>query len=112
MSSTGQSCWTSRALRLRRDRPDWFAGGYQPLAASGPAARHVTAFQRGGQAVTVATRLPAGLRHSGGWQDTVLRLPGGPWTDLLTGTAHGGDAILMTELTGRLPVALLVPPSE
>jgi (1->4)-alpha-D-glucan 1-alpha-D-glucosylmutase len=103
---------TSRALRLRRDRPDWFAGGYQPLAASGPADRHVTAFQRGGQAVTVAIRLPAGLRRCGGWQDTVLPLPGGPWTDLLTGTAHGGDAILMTELTGRLPVALLVPASE
>jgi (1->4)-alpha-D-glucan 1-alpha-D-glucosylmutase len=103
---------TSRALRLRRDRPDWFAGGYQPLAATGTAAAHVTAFQRGGQAVTVVTRLPAGLRSSGGWQDTALRLPGGRWTDVLTGTAHGGDAILMTELTGRLPVALLVPASE
>jgi (1->4)-alpha-D-glucan 1-alpha-D-glucosylmutase len=103
---------TSRALRLRRDHPGWFAGDYHPLAASGAAAGHTTAFQRGGRAVTVVTRLPAGLRRRGGWQDTVLPLPGGSWTDLLTGTRHSGGAIPMTELTGRLPVALLVPESE
>ncbi len=60
---------TSRALRLRRDHPDWFAGTYEPLAASGPAAGHALAFARGGAAVTVATRLPAGLRDRGGWAD-------------------------------------------
>jgi malto-oligosyltrehalose synthase len=100
---------TSRALRLRRARPEWFAGDYEPLAASGPAAGHAVAFQRGGQAVTVATRLPVGLRRRGGWQDTVLPLPGGAWANLLTGTVHRGTAVPMTELTGRLPVALLVP---
>jgi (1->4)-alpha-D-glucan 1-alpha-D-glucosylmutase len=99
---------TARALRLRRDHPDWFAGGYRPLAASGPAAGHATAFQRGGQAVTVATRLPGRLRRRGGWQDTALPLPGA-WTDLLTGTAHGGGSLPLAELTGALPVALLVP---
>ena len=55
---------TARALRLRRDHPDWFAGGYAPLAATGPAAPHAVAFRRG-DAVTVATRLPAGLRRTG-----------------------------------------------
>jgi (1->4)-alpha-D-glucan 1-alpha-D-glucosylmutase len=69
----------------------------------------VVAFQRGGQAVTVATRLPVGLRSRGGWQDTVLRLPGTAWADLLTGTLHQGPAVPVTELMGRLPVALLVP---
>jgi malto-oligosyltrehalose synthase len=104
---------TSRALRLRRARPEWFAGDYEPLAASGPAASHAVAFRRGGQAVTVATRLPVGLLRRGGWQDTVLPLPGGSWVNLLTGTAHRGPAIPLSELTGRLPVALLVPePSE
>ncbi|HEX3712348.1 MAG TPA: malto-oligosyltrehalose synthase [Trebonia sp.] len=103
---------TSRALRLRTRHPDWFArGGYQPLEASGAAAGHVAAFTRG-RAVSVATRLPAGLRRRGGWQDTALKLPAGSWTDVLTGTVHDGDAILMTELTARLPVALLVPESE
>jgi (1->4)-alpha-D-glucan 1-alpha-D-glucosylmutase len=100
---------TSRALRLRRARPEWFAGDYEPLAASGPAAGHAVAFRRGGQAVTVVTRLPVGLRRSGGWQDTALPLPGGAWADLLTGAVHRGPAVPMTELTGRLPVALLVP---
>jgi malto-oligosyltrehalose synthase len=99
---------TSRALRLRRARPEWFAGGYEPLAASGPAARHAVAFRRG-QAVTVVTRLPVGLRRGGGWQDTVLAVPAGSWADLLTGTVHQGPAVSMTALTGRLPVALLVP---
>jgi (1->4)-alpha-D-glucan 1-alpha-D-glucosylmutase len=103
---------TSRALRLRRARPQWFAGDYEPLAASGPAAGHAVAFRRGGQAVTVVTRLPVGLRRRGGWQDTVLALPDGPWADLLTGAVHHGPAVPMTELTGRLPVALLVPEVE
>jgi len=100
---------TSRALRLRRARPEWFAAGYEPLDATGAAAAHVTAFRRGGQAVTVVTRLPVSLRRAGGWRDTVLRLPGGAWADLLTGAVHRGGAVPAAELTRRLPVALLVP---
>ena len=41
---------TSRALRLRRDHPDWFAGSYEPLTAAGDAAGHAVAFARGGHA--------------------------------------------------------------
>jgi (1->4)-alpha-D-glucan 1-alpha-D-glucosylmutase len=98
---------TSRALRLRRDHPDWFAGGYQPLAVSGPAAAHAVAFCRGGQAISVATRLPAGLRRAGGWQDTALTVPSGRWRDVLTGVTHGPGAIPLRDLTAELPVALL-----
>ncbi|MGO9727523.1 MAG: malto-oligosyltrehalose synthase [Streptosporangiaceae bacterium] len=100
---------TSRALRLRREHPDWFAGAYDPLLAEGPAARHVVAFRRGGQAITVATRLPGGLRRSGGWAATVLVLPGGRWRDVLTDTVHDSPRPLLAALTTRLPVALLVP---
>ncbi len=100
---------TSAALRLRRRHPDWFTGDYQPLAAEGPAAGHAVAFARGGQAVTVATRLPAGLRGRGGWEGTALPLDGGPWRDLLTGAVHPGPRVPLAALTRRLPVALLVP---
>jgi (1->4)-alpha-D-glucan 1-alpha-D-glucosylmutase len=100
---------TTRALRLRRDHPDWFAGSYTPLACEGPAAEHAVAFMRGEQAVTVVTRLPAGLRRRGGWADTVLPLPGLHWYDVLTGVRHAGLRPPLAELTRRLPVALLVP---
>jgi len=105
---------TSRALRLRRDHPDWFAGSYEPLAAAGDAAGHAVAFARGGHAVTVATRLPGGLRRRGGWGETLLPLPPGPagaagWADVLTGAVYRGDSVLLADLTQRLPVALLTP---
>jgi (1->4)-alpha-D-glucan 1-alpha-D-glucosylmutase len=99
---------TAAALRLRRDQPDWFAGDYRPLPAEGPAAGHALAFLRG-RAVTVATRLPAALREQGGWAGTVLPLPAGPWRDVLTGATHPGPRPLLSSLTKRFPVALLVP---
>jgi (1->4)-alpha-D-glucan 1-alpha-D-glucosylmutase len=100
---------TSRALRLRREHPDWFAGGYAPVRAAGPAAGHVIAFQRGGHAITVATRLPVGLRRRGGWAGTVLPVPEGRWRDVLTGATHSGPRPLLSDIDIRLPVALLVP---
>ena len=100
---------TNRALELRRDHPAWFAEGYTPLACEGPADEHAVAFVRGEHAVTVVTRLPAGLRRRGGWADTVLPLPGLHWRDVLTGTRHAGLRPPLAELTWRLPVALLIP---
>jgi (1->4)-alpha-D-glucan 1-alpha-D-glucosylmutase len=100
---------TSRALRLRRDHADWFTGGYAAVRASGPAAGHVLAFQRGGHAITVATRLPSGLHRRGGWAGTVLPVPAGRWRDVLTGGVHTGPRPLLSDIARRLPVALLVP---
>jgi (1->4)-alpha-D-glucan 1-alpha-D-glucosylmutase len=100
---------TSGALWLRRDHPDWFAGSYTPLAGEGPAAEHAFAFMRGGHAVTVVTRLPAGLRRRGGWADTALPLPELHWRDVLTGARHAGLRPPLDDLTRRLPVALLIP---
>jgi (1->4)-alpha-D-glucan 1-alpha-D-glucosylmutase len=92
----------SRALRLRRDRPGLFTG-YTPLGATGPAARHAIAYDRGG-AITVATRLPVGLDRAGGWRDTTLPLPA--VTDALTGRSHAGD-VRLADLLADYPVALL-----
>ncbi|GAA1726349.1 malto-oligosyltrehalose synthase [Streptomyces yatensis] len=110
---------TRAALRLRRERPEWFGpgSGYAPLAAEGPSAAHCVAFVRaaagnegeggGGGAVTVVTRLSRRLAEAGGWGATRLPLPPGRWRDLLTGrTAEGSEAL--TELLSGLPVALLV----
>ena len=82
---------TSRALRLRRDQPQWFSR-YLPVPAYGSAANHVIAFDRG-DAVTVATRLPLGLQAAGGWGDTTLEIAGRAWIDALTGERYrgGGD---------------------
>jgi (1->4)-alpha-D-glucan 1-alpha-D-glucosylmutase len=104
---------TSRALRLRREHPEWFGGRYAPLAASGEASRHAVAFARfggsaGGGAVTVVTRLPRKLRRRGGWADTVLPLPGSGWRDVFTGQFFGASPPL-SELLNGFPVALLVP---
>jgi len=100
---------TSRALRLRRDHPDWFTTGYAAVRATGPAAGHVIAFQRGGHAITVATRLPAGLRRRGGWAGTALPAGEGRWRDVLTGATHTGPRPPLSDIALRLPVALLVP---
>lgn len=122
---------TSRVLRLRREHPEWFGGRYVPLAASGEADRHVVAFTRldgaaEGGAVTVATRLPLGLRRRGGWAGATLPLPdtggrpepagrgnpgGTAWRDVLTGVSFGARAQL-SDLMKHFPVALLIPEAE
>jgi (1->4)-alpha-D-glucan 1-alpha-D-glucosylmutase len=101
----------TRALRLRRDRPDLF-DGYRALAAQGPAAGHAVAFARDGGLVTVATRLPLTLQRTGGWQGTFLTLPEGPdvpaeWTDVLTGQTVPAGIVSLDRLLIRYPVALL-----
>ncbi|RFU40570.1 hypothetical protein DZF91_16525 [Actinomadura logoneensis] len=102
---------TSRALRLRRDEPSWFAppSPHEPLTAVGPAAEHAVAFRRG-RAVTVATRLPVALDRLGGWTSTLLDPGGeGEWRDLLTGEVHRGPLLELAVVLERMPVALLVP---
>jgi len=109
---------TSCALRLRRDHPDWFTAGYQPLTATGPARAHALAFCRGGQAITLVTRLPGQLRRSGGWHDTAIALPPGRWVDVLSGAEYGTaggtrrERGMLADLTRRLPVALLALADE
>jgi (1->4)-alpha-D-glucan 1-alpha-D-glucosylmutase len=93
---------TCSALTLRRERPEIFTS-YTPVGASGAAADHVVAYDRGG-AITVVTRLPVGLTASG-WGDTTLDLPEGRWHDVLTGLDTDGR---LADLLATHPVALLV----
>ncbi|AMM33494.1 Malto-oligosyltrehalose synthase [Sinomonas atrocyanea] len=101
----------SRTLRLRRDRPELFAG-YAPVEAEGPAAEHLVGFRRGERGVTaLATRLPAGLERDGGWGTTTVRLARAA-RDAFTGRSFGPGDVLVGEVLGTLPVALLVPEEE
>lgn len=100
----------ARALRVRRDNPDWFGAHatYRPLWASGSAAENVVAFARSEAMVTVVPRLVLGLRRGGGWRDTTLPLPEGRWTDVLTGRRHDGGTAYVLRLLRDFPVSLLV----
>lgn len=95
----------TRALRLRRDRPELFTR-YTPLEVAGEASDHAVAFDRGG-AIAVATRLPVGLAARGGWGDTALLVPPGSWRDELTGAEVTGGIVPLGPLLERYPVALL-----
>lgn len=96
---------TSRALRLRRDRPDLFTT-YRPVLAEGAQADRLVGFDRGG-AIALATRLPIGLAAAGGWGDTTIDLGGHRMRDELTGAEHTGVTPL-ARIFERYPVALLV----
>jgi (1->4)-alpha-D-glucan 1-alpha-D-glucosylmutase len=90
----------SRALRLRRDHPEWFLtdGTYRPLDA-GPRA---LAFCRADRVVTVVP-----LRAlSTTWDDDVVDLPEGTWQNVLTGMDV--DSNRLADLLADFPVALLV----
>ncbi len=106
---------TSRALRLRRDHPDWFAGtvraaGRQRARPPGMCWRSPAAARRS----PWPPGCPVGLRDRGGWAGTVLPMPAVPagsagWRDALTGTVHPGPRLSLEQLTRQLPVALLIP---
>ena len=94
------------ALHARRERPQTFlTGGYLPVLATGPSAEHIVAFLRGDDVLVAVTRWTVRLRDNG-WADTVLTLPGGTWTDRLTGMRRHGP-VRADELFGDLPVVLL-----
>jgi (1->4)-alpha-D-glucan 1-alpha-D-glucosylmutase len=106
---------TSRALRLRRDHPEWFTGEQATYAAVPGSSAHLLALARGDgegpQMVGVVTRLAAGLEGSGGWREATLDLPTGPWRDALTGRTveiNQDGAVHVGDLLADLPVALLV----
>ncbi|MFB0833711.1 malto-oligosyltrehalose synthase [Arthrobacter halodurans] len=97
----------SRALRLKRARPEFFEG-YEAVAVEGEAAEHLFAFDRGG-AITLVTRLPLGLERAGGWRDTAVLLDPGTYRDVITGRELSCDGrIPAREVFETYPAALLV----
>ena len=66
----------------------------------------LVAVDRGG-AIALATRLPLGLARHGGWGDTTVLLPAGPFVEQLTGRVVAGGETPVAELLDVYPVALL-----
>jgi (1->4)-alpha-D-glucan 1-alpha-D-glucosylmutase len=95
----------AKTLRLRRDRPELFSD-YAPLRATGAAADHLVAFDRGG-AIALATRLPVGLAEHGGWGDTTVDIGSAPVIDVLTNREFQGGVLKVADLLEHYPVALL-----
>jgi (1->4)-alpha-D-glucan 1-alpha-D-glucosylmutase len=101
---------TSRALKLRRDHPDWFGAcaTYRPIEARGSKAAHVVALIRSESAATIAPRLPVQLGDD--WADTAIAMPHGTWTNVLTNARMSVPAdgwLPLREITSEFPVALL-----
>jgi len=102
----------SRALRLRREHPQWFVGPDSTYEAVATTTGNALAVGRGDstgvQVVAVVTRLSVSLQRYGGWRDHTASAPEGSWTDLLTGRVVDGGAVSLAVLLTDLPVALLV----
>jgi (1->4)-alpha-D-glucan 1-alpha-D-glucosylmutase len=65
----------------------------------------VVAFMRGESVLTIVPRLVAKLGDD--WRDTEVELPGGEWTNHLTGERLRGNRVRLADLMRRFPVALL-----
>ena len=100
---------TSRALRLRRDHPEWFTGATATVGRVRSDDDHAFAVARGDssgdQVVAVVTRLAASLD---GWGAAGVVVPAGAWTDRLTGRmVESSGSVPLAGILDRLPVVLL-----
>jgi (1->4)-alpha-D-glucan 1-alpha-D-glucosylmutase len=106
----------ARALALRRETPALFAkGDYTKLEAEGCMGDHVLAFTRryGTQKIAVAvTRLAAPfvtdmpLIPACVWDNTIITIPDGKWTDVLSGVVCNGGNVSIAKIFAQFPVAL------
>jgi (1->4)-alpha-D-glucan 1-alpha-D-glucosylmutase len=98
--------WTvTQALQLRARQPGAFGAeaSYTPLEARGPFARHVVAFQRGSDVLTIVPR----LTRRATWNETTVHLPNGEWRNVLTRQPVVSQEVRLSDLWREFPVALL-----
>jgi (1->4)-alpha-D-glucan 1-alpha-D-glucosylmutase len=107
-------------LADRAEAPTLYAeGGYEPLVASGAAARHLVGFVRRQGADTLVVAVPRLLGAAGEdkampigagfWGDTTLPIAAGKWRNVITGaTAQTGSSPhRVGELFSTLPILVL-----
>jgi (1->4)-alpha-D-glucan 1-alpha-D-glucosylmutase len=120
LTDPGAKLWlTMSLLRLRKEHPDLFAeGSYQPLAASGPAAGSLFAFERRKseeRCIVIVMTRPGNLVDSDGAVrdgalDGTLIETGerGTWVDQLTGARFTSSGPLAAgDVLAAFPVAVL-----
>jgi (1->4)-alpha-D-glucan 1-alpha-D-glucosylmutase len=104
-SGASKMLLVSRALGVRSRHEKAFGpqGDYEPLYAVGARADHVVAYVRGDAVITIVPRLVLSLGDT--WADTMIDLPGGPWSNVFTGDLVR-EATPLSEILGSWPVAL------
>ena len=110
---------TQRLLHLRRESPEFFRAEavYEGLAPTGMHAGRLVAFKREAESGALAVVVPRligalGFPATGKvWKDTALPLAAGTWREVFTGrTILSTGSVLLAEIFGQLPVAVLVGP--
>jgi (1->4)-alpha-D-glucan 1-alpha-D-glucosylmutase len=103
---------THKALRLRREHPEWFGAemAYTPIVAEGSKSDHLIGFRRGDSVAVFVPRWP--LRLGGSWAGTLVELPPGQWKNIFTGEEMMGGRLRVQSLLRRFPVALLTREAE
>jgi (1->4)-alpha-D-glucan 1-alpha-D-glucosylmutase len=96
-----------KALRLRREHPEWFGmeAAHAPIAGEGSKTDHLIAYLRGDSIAVIVPRWP--LKLSGNWSATSLELPPGQWRNIFTDEVLIGGRQRVEPLLRRFPVALL-----
>ena len=95
------------ALKLRREKPEWFGAEaeYAALEVTGARADCVIAYLRGGAVLTVVPRLTTTVEND--WADTAVVVPHGRWLNRLTGDRYEAGELRPGEMLAKFPVALL-----
>jgi (1->4)-alpha-D-glucan 1-alpha-D-glucosylmutase len=92
---------TTRALQLRRSRPEALGpGAYRPLEIDDD---HWLGFERGGSVAVVVPRFALRTGRPG----ATVALAAGAWRNVLTGDVVNGGRVPAETLVARFPVALL-----
>jgi (1->4)-alpha-D-glucan 1-alpha-D-glucosylmutase len=96
---------TQKVLRLRAQNENLFKGNHEPLFTHSKKAKHIFAFIRSAQIISVVQRFILELKSN--WLDTKLKLPTGIWRDEFSGATFSGE-IAVADLFRKFPFALLV----
>ena len=96
-----------RALKLRREQPEYFGPGRRLYSAYDHGTKSRSRRSRSSRG-SIATIVPRwNLKLADNWSGTSIHLPNGRWRNLLTDDRLTAATVPMQTLLQRFPVALL-----